>query len=81
MIIAARTEASAVSQRRVDERAHHLAAAGDDQQRDQGERDPEREHDLADDQRPGRVDADREDDQRRREGDRPSQRQRDPALG
>ena len=47
-------------------------------ERDERERDPEREDDLAQDERPGRVDADRDDHERRRHRDRPPQEERDP---
>src|SRR3954452_10170335 len=47
----------------VGHRPHHLALAGDQQQRDQCERDPEREHDLAGHQGVRRVEPEPEDDQ------------------
>src|SRR5437867_2598988 len=62
---------------RVNEAAHDAAPAGEEDQRHQRERDPEREDDLADDQRVGRVDADRDHDQRRRQGQGAAQEDRD----
>ena len=63
----------------VDERAHQLAVAAEPEQRDQRERDPERERDLAQHQRARGVDPRGDDDQRRRHRDRPPEEERDPA--
>lgn len=49
----------------VDEGAHHLSPGREENQRDQGEGDPEREYDLADHRRPRRVDVQVEDGERR----------------
>ena len=61
----------------VDEGAHHVGAPRQQDQRDERERDAEREHDLAHDERVGRVHADREHDQGGRHRDEAPQRQRD----
>src|SRR5208282_6337472 len=49
----------------VHQRAHEIAVAGEEKQRDQRERDAEGEEDLAEDQRPGGVEADADHDQGR----------------
>ena len=54
----------------VDQLGHEVAAAGEQHQRYQRERDAERQHHLGEHQRLGRVDADAEHDQRGREGER-----------
>ena len=51
-MIAATTTAAAIVSARVHEHAHDVATAREHHQRDQRERDPEREHDLADHERP-----------------------------
>ena len=66
--------------RPVDERAHHVAAAGEEHQRHERERDPERQHDLRDDQGARRVEPDGEHDERRRHGHQPARHERDGAV-
>ena len=65
----------------VDEAAHQVAAAREHHQRDQRERNPEREDDLADHQGPGRVDADRDHDERGHHRDGAAHQERDLPVG
>ena len=64
----------------VDQRPHEAAIAAEQKQRDEGERDSERQHDLAEHQGPRGVEADRDHDERRCHGDGPAQEQRNAAL-
>ena len=75
MISAATTHGRRGRRPPVDEHAHQVAAAREHHQRDQRERDAEREHDLADHERPRRVDADRDHDERRAASSRRAGRQ------
>ena len=79
MITVATTTAASGRHAAVDERAHELATAADEDERDERERDAERQHDLTEHERAGRVDADRDDDQRGGHGDDPPDEERNPA--
>src|SRR5215212_834544 len=61
----------------IDEVAHQVAAAREEHQGHQRERDAEGEDDLAEDQGTGGVDAEGDDDQRREHGDQTTQPDRD----
>src|SRR5215212_2825873 len=60
----------------VDERAHNVPVAAEDEQRNERERDAEGEHHLAYDQRTAGVEANGQDDQGRHHGDETAQEQR-----
>src|SRR5215203_2188984 len=60
----------------VDERAHNIPVAAEDEQRNERERDAEGEHHLAYDQRTAGVEANGQDDQGRHHGDETAQEQR-----
>ena len=78
MITAAASAATAVVEPPVHQLAHQPAAAGEQHQRHQRERDAERQHHLREHQRRGRVDAQREHHERGRQGQRAAREQRDP---
>jgi len=64
MISPATTVATTFVNRRLTQLPHDLALAREQHERDECERDPERQDHLRDDERPGRVEAEREHDQR-----------------
>src|SRR3954452_12935253 len=65
---------------RIGHAPHHVATPRDQHQRNQREGDPEREDDLAHDERIRGVEPDPENDQRGREGDGAADKDRDPAA-
>ena len=64
----------------VDQRAHGLLPLGEHHQRDDGERQPEAQQDLADDERARGVQADEDDDQRGDHRGQPADPRRDAPL-
>src|SRR5215213_6675568 len=60
----------------VDERAHNVSVAAEDEQRNERKRDAEGKHHLAYDQRTAGIEADGEDDQGRHHGDEAAQKER-----
>ena len=69
--------ATAVVRRWLAMAAHEPAVTGEEQQRDEGARQGERQHDLAPDERARRVDAEPEDDERRHDGHQAPEERRD----